>query len=450
LVDRRCRVKIVPAEMEIEIPISLLILLAMFLLATIDMAFTQLSDVSLRRLTSDTEENPRVNTEFMREIIADRAGFRFSISAAIQILLIIFSVLVTITVYNFETRPIYLLIDSLLIGLLLSGVFRQILPRLITWQNPENKLIFLLPLVKPIYRLLSFIADPFRRFMLEKEQQRIDTMTTMDLIEEKEDDNVEDIQALIEMGEAEGIIEEEEREMIETMVELSDTRTGEIMTPRTEICALPVTATIRDARNLINEQKYSRIPVYGDSIDDIKGILYVRDLLEAWSKGTGEEQPVSSVLREAFFVPETKTASELLKSMQQNHVQIAIVIDEYGGVAGLITVEDILEEIVGELEDEDIEAEEIIEIVEGSEGYWDVLGSTDIDKVERLFDLDIEDEDFTTVAGFVTSEAGYVPRVGEKLNIRGLEIEVLRGDEKRLSLLRVRRQSPGRDTAHYA
>ena len=131
--------------------------------------------------------------------------------------------------------------------------------------------------------------------------------------------------------------------------------------------------------------------------------------------------------------------------MQQNHVQIALVIDEYGGVAGLVTVEDILEEIVGEIEDEDIEEEEIIEIIEGTEGYWDVLGSTEIDKVERLFDLKLEDEDFTTVAGFVTSEAGYVPKVGEKLNVRGLEIEVLRGDEKRLSLLRLRRQPPPRD-----
>ena len=125
--------------------------------------------------------------------------------------------------------------------------------------------------------------------------------------------------------------------------------------------------------------------------------------------------------------------------MQQNHVQIAVVIDEYGGVAGVVTIEDILEEIVGEIEDEDIEEEEIIEIVEGGDGYYDVLGSTDIDKIERLFDMEFEDEDFTTVAGFVTSEAGYVPHVGEKLNIRGLDVEVLRGDDKKLNLLRLRR-----------
>ncbi len=115
----------------------------------------------------------------------------------------------------------------------------------------------------------------------------------------------------------------------------------------------------------------------------------------------------------AYFVPETKFAAELLQNMQSNHVQIAIVIDEYGGVAGLLTVEDILEEIVGEIEDEDI-AEEIIEIIEGADkSYYDVIGSTEIGKVERIFDMEIEDDDFTTIAGLVTSEAGYVPKIGE-------------------------------------
>ena len=120
--------------------------------------------------------------------------------------------------------------------------------------------------------------------------------------------------------------------------------------------------------------------------------------------------PVSEILRDALFVPETKTADELLKTMQQGHVQIAIVIDEYGGVAGLVTVEDLLEEIVGEIEDEDTDEEEIIEILVGEDGYWDVLGSTEIDKIERLVDLELEDDDYNTIAGLVTSEAGYVPK----------------------------------------
>jgi magnesium and cobalt transporter len=115
------------------------------------------------------------------------------------------------------------------------------------------------------------------------------------------------------------------------------------------------------------------------------------------------------------------------------------VVDEYGGVAGLVSVEDIIEEIVGEIEDEDIAEEEIIEIIEGESGYYDVLGSTEIGKIERLFDMEIEDDDFTTIAGLVTSELGYVPKVGEKLEFRGLGVEILQADEKKISLVRLRK-----------
>jgi CBS domain containing-hemolysin-like protein len=133
--------------------------------------------------------------------------------------------------------------------------------------------------------------------------------------------------------------------------------------------------------------------------------------------------------------------------MQSSHIQLAVVIDEYGGVAGLVTVEDILEEIVGEIEDEDIEQEEIIEIIEGEDGYFDVLGSTEIHKIERLFDMEIEDEDFTTIAGLVTSEVGYVPKPHEKLALHGLNVEILRADEKRINLLRLRKATETEDAA---
>jgi CBS domain containing-hemolysin-like protein len=281
--------------------------------------------------------------------------------------------------------------------------------------------------------------------MTAKERLKLEATVAPDAGDDKADDTTDDFQALMEVGEAEGIIEESERELIETMVEFSETRASEIMTPRTEICAIPVNSTVTAARDLIIDEKYSRLPVYRDTIDNIEGVIYVRDLLHAWADGQ-ENAPIQTILRDAFFVPETKTASELLKSMQTNHVQIAIVIDEYGGVAGLVTVEDILEEIVGEIEDEDIEDEEIIEIIEGADGYFDVLGSTEIDKIERLFDIEVEDEDFTTIAGLVTSEAGYVPKPGENLTVSGLEVKILRADEKKIQLLRLRK-APAQGTA---
>jgi CBS domain containing-hemolysin-like protein len=147
-----------------------------------------------------------------------------------------------------------------------------------------------------------------------------------------------------------------------------------------------------------------------------------------------------------LFVPETKTAPELLKSMQANHMQIAIVIDEYGGVAGVITVEDIVEEIVGEIEDEDIESEEAVEILEGGNGVYEVIGSTEIDKIERLFDIDLEDEEFNTIAGLVTSETGYVPSTGDELRLHGMKIVILEADEKRISRLRISRDEQRSDS----
>lgn len=424
--------------MEIEIAIAVVILLVLVFLATIDMAFTHLSDVSLRRLAADAETEQRISSaKFLREILENRPRFRFALSSSIQITLITFTVLLTLIVLNFTQNQAALLFFALFIGLVATVALRQIVPRLLIRNNTERKLLFLLPAVKPIYVVASAVVGPFATRQSAKESQKLELSFSPDSADERAEDSAEDFQALMEVGEAEGIIEEKERELIETMVEFTDTRAGEIMTPRTEICAVPIDATVSEARDMIIEEKYSRLPVYRETIDNIEGIIYVRDLLQAWSDGK-KDQPVKEVLREPFFVPETITASELLKRMQLDHVQIAIVIDEYGGVAGLVTVEDIIEEIVGEIEDEDTGLDEIIEIIEGEDGYFDVVGSTEIDKIERLFDLDLEDEDYTTIAGLVTTEAGYVPKIGDKLSLRGLDVEILRADEKKLHLLRLR------------
>jgi len=423
--------------MEIVLVIAILILVLLSFLATIDMAFSQLSDVSLRRLSGEAEENSQARSFiFLREILENRPRFRFALSTAIQILLITFTVLITFYTFTFYQTNAQFLIVSLIVSLVASVIFRQFIPRLLTWKNPENKLLSLIPLVRPFYGLLTTLADPFHFFTKDNSPIEPIVISNQQTEEEKED-FADDIEALIQVGEAEGIIEEKDRLLIETMFEFGETKAGEIMTPRTEIVALPIEATVKAARDLIIEEKFSRLPVYRETIDNIEGVIYVRDLLNAWSDGR-EDMPIAKILRPAYFVPETKFASELLKNMQLNRVQIAVVIDEYGGVAGLITVEDILEEIVGEIEDEDTE-EEIVEIIEGDDkSYYDVIGSTEIGKIERLFDVEIEDDDFTTIAGLVTSEVGYVPKIGAALQFRGLHIEILQSDEKRIHLLRLR------------
>jgi CBS domain containing-hemolysin-like protein len=424
-----------------EIFIGVAILIALVFLATVDLAFSQLSDLSLRRLSSETDDTlGKRSTKLLRTILEDRPRFRFALSSTIQILLIGFTVLVTWIVLTVTSERYLILIYGFLIGLIVTVVFRQIIPRLLIRNQPEKVLLLLLPVVRPLYSAAKVITSPISGFFQRRELGKLEQTVTPDAADGDDDGN-DDLQALIEVGEAEGIIEEEEREMIESLVEFTETRTGEIMTPRTEICAIPIETSIRAVRDLMIEEKYSRLPVYRENIDNVEGIVYVRDLLQAWSEGR-ENESIAGILRDVYFVPETKSASELLKSMQSEHVQFAVVIDEYGGVAGIVTLEDIVEEIGGEIEDEDIEEEEIIEIVEGNEDYWDILGSTEIDKIERLFDIKLEDEEFTTLAGLVTSKTGYVPKVGETVTADGLSYEVLKGDDKKIEILRVRRLSP--------
>lgn len=425
--------------MEIEIAVAVFLLVLVVFLATVDMSFSQLSDVSLRRLLADLEESPKQKSfVFLQQILENRPRFRFALSATIQILLILFSVLVTVIVFSFFRTHSELLGYSIAIGLTLSVFFRQIVPWLLTRSEPEKKLLFLLPIVRPLYEIVPFIADPVEPSFRGKIQTSLEASVAPNAQTDSErEEDADNFQALMEVGEAEGIIEESERELIETMVEFSETRAGEIMTPRTEICALSVDATVRQARDMINEEKYSRMPLYRDTIDNIEGMIYVRDLLHAWADGK-ESEPIASYARPAFFVPETKSAADLLKAMQSNHVQIAVVVDEYGGVAGLVTVEDIIEEIVGEIEDEDIEKEEIVELIEGDNGSYEVPASLEIGKIEKLFDVEIDDDEVTTIAGLVISETGYVPKVGETISVHGLEVEILAAEEKRLVRLRIR------------
>lgn len=423
--------------MLIEIVIIVLLLVLLTFLATVDMAFGQLSDVALSRLRAENNNQTVTQAAFLAQILDNRPRFRFTMSAAVQICLVAFTVLTSFVIITWTQGRTALWID-LGVSLALAGLFRQLIPRVLTLRDPENVLLALLPLVRPFYRVLTFAADPFhRRF----DQMRAvhDTTTPDFTAEETKTADEENLQAYLEVGEAEGILAKEEGEMIYSIIELGDTRVNEIMTPRTDIVALPITATVREARDVMIDSKYSRLPVYREQIDDIEGFIYVRDLLESWA-AEKENENIAELVRPLYFVPETKPVAALLEEMKKAHVQMALVVDEYGGVAGLLTVEDILEEIVGEIEDEDLETDEPDEITEIETGVYEVLGSTEISKVEDLFDLEIADDDFTTIAGLVISELGRVPQTGERLTLHELDTEIIAADEKRIYLLRLRRQ----------
>ena len=442
--------------MEIEIAITCALLVALTFVSLIDTAFGELSDVGLRRMIGEAgEQGPTRAAAFLGEILENRSRFRFTLAVLILTLVVSITTLTAFVAFRWSQASSVpgaapdarVLLAALAAGLALTAVGRQLIPRLVAARRPEATLLKLLPLLRPFYRALSIVGAPGRP--RTPERQRRGEAPVEDRADEAEDagggGNTDDLQALLDVGEEEGIIEEEEGELIHSIIEFGDTRAGEVMTPRTDIVALPITSSVREARDAMIESKYSRLPVYREQIDNVEGIIYVRDLLQCWPEGR-EDESIEPLLRPAYFVPETKAVDELLEEMQKAHVQLAIVIDEYGGVAGLVTVEDILEEIVGEIEDEDIESEEIVEIVESDEGYYEVAGSTEVGKIERLFDLEIEDDDFTTIAGLVISEEGRVPPAGTRLTFRGLDVEVLEADERRINRLRLRRADDGEGT----
>src|SRR4029079_14595938 len=424
---------------QIELTLTLLLLVGLSLLATVDMAFGQLSDVGLRRLITEAEEREKLRSAtFLKQVLENRPRFSFAISATIQIFLVAIAVLVTSISLRLFQRDSFVLI-GLLSGLVLAGIFRQLIPLFTATRDPEATLLFLLPVIRPLLPLMAFAADPFHR-LFDRSRRKEQELESGE--EDEEQDTGDDIQALIDVGAAEGIIEEQEGELIHSILEFGDTRVNEVMTPRPDIVAVPAEATVREARDVMVESKYSRLPVYREQIDNVEGLIYVRDLLERWAEGN-EEAAISPLVRPVYFIPETKPVADLREEMQKAHEQLAMVIDEYGGVSGLVTVEDILEEIVGESEDEDIAGEELNDIVEQAHGCYEVLGSTEIGKIERLFDMEIEADDFTTIAGLVINESGKVPQPGEQLTFRGLELEVLEADERRIGRLRVKRAEGG-------
>ncbi len=429
--------------MQLEIAIALVLLAALLFLSLVDTAFGELSDVGLRRMMGDAEDAPVTPAaSFLAEILENRTRFRQTLTVAILALVVGSSVLVAfITLDLIQERPGWeetseagLLVVAAAVALALTALARQVIPRLVASRRPEATLRRLLPVLRPFYRPLTLVAFTWHSTPPRARRAEQQSEGSAD----EEEDDGDDLQALIDVGEEEGIIEEEEGELIHSIVEFGDTLVNEVMTPRTEIVALPHTATVREARDCVVESKYSRLPVYRDQIDNVEGVIYVRDLLQCWAEGR-EDGAVTPLLRPAHFVPETKPVADLLEEMQKSHVQLAMVIDEYGGVAGLVTVEDILEEIVGEIEDEDTAVEEIIQIIESGEGHYEVVGSTEVGKIEQLFDMEIEDDDFTTIAGLVIRELGHVPRPGESLTFRGLDVEVLESDERRINRLRLRR-----------
>ncbi|MDP3260063.1 MAG: hemolysin family protein [Thermodesulfovibrionales bacterium] len=250
----------------------------------------------------------------------------------------------------------------------------------------------------------------------------------------------EEIKTMINIGEEEGTLEEEEKQMLHKVFAFGDKVVTEAMVPRTEIVSIPDDSTVGDALKLVLEEGYSRYPVIKENIDSVTGILYVKDIVKQMAQGKIENYtPITEIVREAYYIPENKMVTELLDEMQKNKFQIAIVMDEYGGTAGLITLEDIMEEIVGGLQDEfeEMEGEKEVEIIDERTSI--VAGQTGLDEINELVGAELASEDFHTIGGFVFGLFRRLPKVGEQVRYHNLRFLILEMEDRKISKVKITR-----------
>lgn len=306
-------------------------------------------------------------------------------------------------------------------------IFGEITPKIIAKNNSVEiassviRIIYYFALViKPIIKILMFISKFIGRFF------------GIDLRDETIMITAEDIISLVNVGEAEGVIEEEEKEMIHSIVGFSETTAKEVMTPRTSMLAFEGEDTLDEVWDEIIENGFSRIPVYEETIDNIIGVLYVKDILNVIKKGE-TNLPVKNFVRPGYFVPETKSITEILQDFRSMKVHIALVLDEYGGIVGLVTIEDLIEEITGEIRDEfDHEEEEFIHKVD--ENNYEVDGMLDIETLDKELDIKLpESEDYESLGGLIVTELGRVAVVGDEIIVSGVKLKVLEVDKMRVA-----------------
>ncbi|MDM7994814.1 MAG: hemolysin family protein [Acidobacteriota bacterium] len=411
----------------IELGIILLSLLFLLFLSLVESAIAQASPLVLRMMTerSDKQECP-----LLLIVLEDKMKILVPLHFGSQICVITAAIL--ITHLSLRTWSTHGLIHSFVVIILLSAVVHQLLPRLLTLNEPEKKLAILLRVFAPFFAVLSSVTMPLSKVLglFERLHEEIEVNGKA----ESEEASGEEIQAYLEIGENEGILQEEDTKLIQSVVEFGNTLVREVMTPRTKIVACEETATISELREVMVRHRHSRIPIYRGDIDHIIGIAYIRQLMAEYAKGR-ETDPISGLVNPALFVPETKPVSKLLKELQERGDHAAIVIDEYGGVAGMVTIEDLVEEIVGEIRDED-EAKVSKIIEEGARSYV-MRGSIEISRLEEIAGRKFESLNCATVAGLVMAFLGRVPARGESFDLDGIRVQVLDADRKRVHWVRI-------------
>lgn len=378
----------------------------------------QLSPVRLRRLNTDAEEQGTRFSHF------DATDFQLVSGALLQVALVVGAGATTLV---FEARGLgWAVTLSVAIwgGLLLIWKFML---ALVPEDTGEAIMRLLIPFSRGCYYLFWPLLFPLRKLL-----ERLGRTEGRSGDEDEVSD--EEVRAYIDVGEESGVIEASEGKMLQSIVDFGDRLAHEIMTPRIDVLAFDARQPLEALARVFSESKYARIPIYEKSIDQITGVIHIKDAFDAVLKGS--RRAVAELARPPYFVLETKKVSELLREFQSEHLQLAIVVDEYGGTAGIVTTEDIIEEIVGEMDEHEDEESSIVEVGDGS---WLVSGLLRVEDLEEKLGTGLEGDDYETVAGMIFTSLGRVPKTGVVVPKNGFLFEIERADRRRIYRVRVTR-----------
>jgi putative hemolysin len=415
--------------MNYAVGVALVLLIGLYTLVSyVDRLYTEIGKFLSREFQDNIDSFEKLVEPRLK---ASRPRASLALAILVQVFMAAIAMSIGFTVFSDQAWSIQEILQATLSLVLIVVVFNQFLPFvffsrtngawLVRWVWP---LRILIDIVLPITLILGFLQSV--------------TSLTKRASEEKAESPAEAVDALIEAGQEEGIIQASDRDLIQSVVEFSGKTVREAMKPRPEMLAVPVNTTVEQFIELLRTKPFSRVPVYRDSIHNIVGIVYAQDVLQVPDTEAHARTVESLMRKDVYFVPESKLGSDLLREMRKNNIRMAIVVDEYGGVAGLLTIEDLVEEIVGEIRDE----HEKSQVVKENEHSYIVPGNMDVDHLDELFGIRPEGKEATTVAGLVTELAGRIPQRGEVIEEDGLRFEVLDSTDRRVERVRIAAVEP--------
>ena len=376
------------------------------------------------------------NIDSFEQFVEPRLGVgreRAALSMAIltQLVTAAIAMIVGFTVFRDRAWSGYEVLQATLTLILIIIVFQRFLP-FVFFSRTRGRW---LARATPLLRVLIYLILPITLVLGFLQSVAALTREHGDAAPETP---AEAVDALIEAGQEEGIIQEGDRDLIQSVVEFSGKTVREAMKPRPEMVAVPVDYTVEQLVDLLKTRPFSRVPVYEGSIHNIRGVLHAQDVLQVPDTEAHTRTVDTLMRRDVYFVPESKLSSDLLREMQRSNIRMAIVVDEYGGVAGLVTIEDLVEEIVGEIGDEHEKAQ----IVRESEHSYIVPGNMDVDRLDELFGIRLEGHESSTIAGLVSELAGRIPKKGEVVEDEALKFEVLDSTDRKVERVRITAVAP--------